>query len=202
MRSFLFQESRKRTNKTTALFRPETMPACALFLLLYALGVSCGLACYDAGCSAHVLPAFSAAFAGGAWRMTLLYAMLYCLLAAALQAASMLLTGLSAWLLPFWAVCVLLRALTVGLCAALCLDALRMAVPSADLLVAGIAAAFIVPFSSELRLGILPLVRSTEPGIPDAQDLAVGLRCAVQFLLLSVLSTAAAMLVLRHVLIA
>lgn len=180
--------------------RREELPACALFLLMYAFGISCGLACYDGGYSVQILPAFSAAFAGGAWQQTLVRALLYCLCAALTQAALVLLTGFSVWLLPLWAVGVLLRSISVGLCAALCIDAVRTAIPSADLLAACIGAAFAAAFVSEVRLGMLPLVRRTEPNVEDAQYLAVGLRYALRFLLLSVFLTAVALLLLRHLL--
>ena len=177
-------------------FGRETLPACALFLLLYAFGISCGMAAYDGVSRTWTLPPLSAALAGGAWRMSLACALLYCFFAAVVQSALVLLAGLSAWLLPLWAGTVLVRSITVGACAALCLDLLCTENTAAMPLVIGAATVFFLSFAAELRLGMLPLVRRTEPCVADAWYLAVGVRLALRFLLLSLLLTAALIAVL------
>ena len=128
--------------------------------------------------------------------MSLSYALRYCFFAARVQSALVLLAGLSVWLLPLWAGTVLVRAIAVGACAALCADMFRSGISAAMPLAVGATAVVLLSFAAELRLGMFPLVRRTEPGMSDSGYLAVGLRLAVRFLLLSLLLTAAVIAVL------
>jgi len=194
MRAFLYQQSNPKPFRR---IQRNELPACFLFFLLYAFGVSCGIACCDDGYPVRMLPPLSDVLANGTGWGLFCRSVLFCISAVLMHVSFVLLAGLSVWLLPLWAGAVLARGIAVGLCAALCLATLSSGTSSAVLQVSAAAAAFLIPFLSEIRLGILPLVRRTEPDMSDAEYLAVGVRIAMQFFLLSLIAVTAALLVLH-----
>lgn len=187
------------SKQTLPRFRREDLPACALFLLLYALGVSCGMASYGDVFRLQMLPPLSSMQTDVAWWTVFVRAVLCCASAAIAQSALILFCGLSAWLLPLWTGVILVRAVSVGVCVQLCVEILRTGAAHAELFVLILAVQFILMFPSEVRLGILPLARRTVPDAGDAEYLAIGLRAALYYVLLSSVLTISVLYVLYRV---
>lgn len=185
MRAFSF-EQRKMPR-----FHRDDLPACALFLLLYAFGVSCGLASCGGEDAVRIFAALPTAFSGAQRRSSVIRVLLCSLFGTSAQSALMLLTGISVWLLPLWGIVLFARSVAVGVCAALCLAALEAHIDCAAAVTVFVSMVFLSALWYEMRLGILPIVHRRKRSEDDALYLTLGAAYALRYVLLSVVLTAA-----------
>ena len=189
-------------------FRQENLPACALFLLLYAFGVSCGLASFGAAYQTGILPALGVLLESGGWRMELWRCVCYALSFTMAWCCMLLLSGMHALALPVWIFSVFLRSFCVGLCIGLC-GGLEEALAAPQPLFIGLfVLSLLVTLPAELALGTLPLRRiaalclQRKRGARNESEedryLSVGLRTAFALLFLTLLQSALVPLVLSQ----
>jgi len=189
MRAFSMGQQRIEQDRIPRFCR-EDMPGAALWLLLYALGVSCGLAFGNEEDAVRLFSALPAALSDAIRQKSMVRVLLCAMFASISQSSLVLLSGLSGWLFPLWMPAVLLRSIAVGVCAAMCQGALQTGVDCALPMTVMMTAGFAASFWWEMRLGIFPLRYWRRKPADDARYLSVGMSLVLRYVLISLFFTA------------
>ena len=165
-----------------AQFWRENLPSCVAFFFFFMLGAACGYAACRPLLGDALLDAARALLAGGSAPRLLAVAAVS-LLHEGAWACTILFSGLQAWTVPLWMLCVALRGFAAGAAAALC--ALLQS-PVLWLLFA-LTQAPLLPAALRLAAFAIRCLRAPRRGAPP---LAEGLHLGATLLLIAALETA------------